>query len=107
MSCWVVPSVASEYLHKPVDQILQAVHAGQIPSQTINGFLFVDVAPESPVFTPSVRTTPPPTFVVVSDEELAALTDEDEPLDEPDVIPLGDWRTARETTSAMRIRPAA
>jgi hypothetical protein len=108
MSCWVVPSVASEYLQKPVDQILLGVQAGEIPSQRLNGFLFVDVAPDSPVFAGSSAGAPPPTYVAVSAEELHALTqDDDEDCDVEESIPMGDWRTARETTSSMRLRPAA
>lgn len=59
MPCWVVPSVASEIWHVPVDQILQAVRGGHIPSKHENGFTFIDVAPQSPSMSPPPRTPRP------------------------------------------------
>lgn len=47
MPCWVVPAVASEIWNVPVEQILTAVRAGQIPSKRESGFTFIDVAPDS------------------------------------------------------------
>ena len=59
MPCWVVPSVASEIWHVPVEQILQAVRGGQIPSKNENGFTFIDVAPNTPSIVAPSRSKPP------------------------------------------------
>jgi hypothetical protein len=59
MPCWVVPSVASEIWHVPVEQILQAVRGGQIPSKSENGFTFIDVAPHAPCTVAPSRPKPP------------------------------------------------
>ena len=59
MPCWVVPSVASEIWHVPVEQILQAVRGGEIPSKNENGFTFIDVAPNTPSIVAPSRSKPP------------------------------------------------
>ncbi len=44
MSCWVAPAVAAEMWHCGIDQILEAVRNGSIPSRIEGGFLLVEVA---------------------------------------------------------------
>jgi len=48
MSCWVVPSLAAELWHIPLEQVWRRIRAGEIPSRQENGFTFVDVAPYGP-----------------------------------------------------------
>jgi hypothetical protein len=110
MSCWVVPSVAAELWGVPVQQILDGVKAGQIPSKTELGRQFIDVAPDSPkIETATIKRHPtlrPPTFTVVSSEEIAALTDTtDQEIDEQSAD-LGDWHTARRIAQDRRRAPS-
>ena len=48
MSCWVVPMVEAEMWGVPVEAVLQRAKSGEVPSKSENGFMFVDVAPDSP-----------------------------------------------------------
>jgi hypothetical protein len=114
MSCWVVPSIAAELWGVPVQQVLDGMHAGHIPSKQESGFTFVDVAPNSPKLeTPRrFREPTPPTFTMVSPEELAALTAETSDTGEQDdsedqTIDLGDWRKARQDAQRHRRGPLA
>jgi hypothetical protein len=106
MSCWVVPSVAAELWGVSVPQILAQMNAGKLASKQEKGFTFVDVAPESPVFEPQrqMKFTPaPPTYRIVSREELTALLGEDAIEDSQD--DAGDWRIGRSEASRMRKPP--
>jgi hypothetical protein len=129
MSCWVVPSVAAEIWGVSVDTILARINSGQIPTKTDLGRIFVDVAPNSPVFqTPNTRSTArPATYRLVSSEateasatahHAAASEQPAAPLVqtcEPDsdayqdeqTINLGDWRQARQSAGARRQPPTA
>jgi hypothetical protein len=132
MSCWVVPTIAAELWGIPVQQVMDGMKSGTIPSKTESGFTFVDVAPNSPVFRArgsDRNDPPPPTYTAVSMEELAVLTaTEDRPqvenlqFDDPQVegaqhdahdehdehtIDLGDWREARDAAERRRRRPTA
>jgi hypothetical protein len=60
MPCWVVPSVASEIWHVPLEQVIDAVRKGQIPSKNENGFTFIDVAPQTGVPVQPIRSLPQP-----------------------------------------------
>lgn len=74
MSCWVAPLIAAEFLKVPIEQIHERIQAGTIPSMVENGFTFVDVLPEVENLPLPIRPPlPPPTFTLISDEELAAL----------------------------------
>lgn len=118
MSCWVVPSIAAELWGIPVQQVMDSLKAGHVPSKVESGFTFIDVAPDSPkIETPKkFRPAPPPTFTpVVSQEEIAALTGAEvaelteafEMEMEDATIDLGDWREARENAQRTRRRPMA
>jgi hypothetical protein len=115
MSCWVVPSVAAELWGCAVQSVLDAIKSGDIPTREENGWMFVDVAPNSPMLqTP--KSLRPATFV--SDAELAALTgpiedydvalelaeDDEDPVYETHAI--DDWRGVREQTATLRRAPA-
>jgi hypothetical protein len=116
MSCWVVPSVAAELWGCPVQSVLDAIRGGDVPTREENGWMFVDVAPDSPTLqTP--KALRPATYV--SDAELAALTG---PIDDYDVAleiaeddqdlvyethMIDDWREARVQTATMRRAPVA
>jgi hypothetical protein len=130
MPCWVVPAVASEIWHVPVDQILAAVRAGQLPSKQENGFTFVDVAPQSgsapatpgpkkpvqrPISYKVVRSQRqgnepiplPRPAEIVTPVEVEGLHGDHGPScggDEP--LSMGDWRRGRRTAAARRIGPA-
>jgi hypothetical protein len=106
MSCWVVPSVAAELWGVSVPQILAQMTAGKLASKQEKGFTFVDVAPESPVFEPDrqMKFTPaPPTYRVVSQEEIVALLGDDAIEDDQDEA--ADWRIGRSEASRMRKPP--
>lgn len=81
MACWVVPAIAAELWNVSVQQVLDCIQEGRIPTRSENGFLFVDVAPHSPSITPP-RKRPedrPSTFVRV-EQESAIADDSDELL---------------------------
>lgn len=104
MSCWVVPSIAAEIWGVTVDQIIEGMKAGQIPSKSELGRTFVDVAPDSPVMeSPKPAGPRPATYTVVTEEEQAALQGDLE----DDTIDLGDWREAREGAEKRRRPPLA
>lgn len=124
MSCWVVPSLAAELWRMPLDQVLQRMKEGLVPTKREDGWTFIDVAPASPRFpTPSLPPGQrPPTFTIVQSEdtptpenaeeaELAALTaaasDPEilSPVDEEEPGSLGDWRAARARNARLRIPP--
>jgi hypothetical protein len=97
MSCWVVPTIAADFLGIPLDQVMSDIHSGKLASKTESGFTFVDVAPDSPMYI-SPRNLTPPTYTVVSNEELVALEAAEEP---------GDWREARSDAEKLRRPPLA
>lgn len=113
MSCWVVPMVAAEMWGVPVEAVLQRARDGEVPSKSENGFMFIDVAPDSPRCDApkSLRPPRPPTYSVVTHEELEALGvemggemgGEEEPVA---AMPVEDFRVARELTSQLRRPPA-
>jgi hypothetical protein len=106
MSCWVVPSVAAELWNVPVEKITEAIQAGRMPSRSENGFTFIDVAPESPVLEAprALRPPPPPTFRVVTREEIVALLGDE--LDEStEDAGVENWRIGRSEAGRMRRPP--
>ncbi|HEY7089095.1 MAG TPA: hypothetical protein VH518_13455 [Tepidisphaeraceae bacterium] len=106
MSCWVVPSVAAELWGISVERILEGTRAGEIPSKTELGRMFVDVAPDSPKLqTPKALRPPlPPTYTLVTAAELEALLGHQE---DEHTIELADFRAAREGSEKLRRRPLA
>ncbi|CAN5526174.1 hypothetical protein BH09PLA1_BH09PLA1_23260 [soil metagenome] len=111
MSCWVVPTVAAELWGVSVDAILDRARSGQVPTRTENGFMFVDVAPDSTTCD-APRGIRPPTFTVVNETELAALHADEPPVHavasgpDPTAAAPDDWRTGRRLASRSRKRPA-
>jgi hypothetical protein len=107
MSCWVVPMVAAEMWGVPVDAVLQKARSGEVPTKSENGFMFIDVAPDSPRCDPPACMRPPrpPTYTAVTGEEIAALleTPEDEVLAVP--MPVEDFRSARKLAGRLRRPP--
>jgi hypothetical protein len=101
MSCWVVPSLAAEYLGITLEQLMMRVSAGAMDMRSEDGFDMIDVAPNSPRHenrndkavapkpaNPTPRPCPP-----------ADAFD----ADERDTF--GDWRTARALTARTRKAP--
>jgi carbamate kinase len=97
MSCWVVPTIAAEFLGIPLEQVLDDMRIGKIASKIESGFTFVDVAPDSPIFVAPKKEIPP-TYVVVSHEELVALGEAEEE---------SDWRATRDEAEELRRPPLA
>src|SRR5438094_4154530 len=109
MSCWVVPSLAAELWHIPLERLLRGIRDGEIAARDHDGFTFVNMAPDGP------RIARPPTFTLVS--EPPDLTDlpAREPAPEPEPEEgleddtaskeLGDWRAARRKASRLRVPP--
>lgn len=127
MSCWVVPSVAAEFMGISIASVLEQARNGLIPSKTELGFTLLDVAPNSPTLKTGFRApaAPPPTYrtspsdhltpaelhALQSDnsrdpeldpEELAALADAHSDADQ-----RFDWRHARQLASRQRRAPRA
>jgi hypothetical protein len=133
MACWVVPTIAAEIWGIPLEQVLLKIESGEVTTMDERGWTFVDIAPGAPPF--DVRRKPeqrPPTYTVVSDDELAALADDDAPVEPPVTVPIvpeiealaddnfdeaahpdpdqeesrfKNWRNARGRTSRMRLAP--
>lgn len=92
MSCWVAPAVAAEMWHCAIEQVLEAVRNGTLPSRVEGGFLLVEVAfggntepvtskrriprQAEPALAPPPIEAPPPNRSqeeIVTPQELAAL----------------------------------
>ncbi len=111
MSCWVVPAVAAELWGLTINQILERVRDGHVPSRLEMGFLMVDIAPGvSAENTRPARNQRPPTYVTLnpqsSDGATPALTMAESDCAETDSFCM-DWRQKRMAASLMRRRPAA
>jgi hypothetical protein len=114
--------VAAELWGVPVGAILEKARSGAIPTKNENGFLFIDVAPESPTCEPPKHLRPPhpPTYVVVTADAVlphatmaAAVASTSSEgvtmmLDENQMppIPRDDWRVGRQHVSRARRRPS-
>lgn len=110
MSCWVVPSVAAELWGVSVEHIHARIRDGSLPSKQDSGFTVIDVAPDSPVLETAsqLRPPPPPTYRVVTREEIRSLVgdlvDFDFGDEESDVE---NWRLGRSEASRIRRPPEA
>ena len=107
MSCWVVPSVAAELWGIPVERIQAAIRDGGIGSKHENGFTFIDVAPDSPVLEfakPAEKDPAPPTYRVVTHEEMVALVGDVAEVGE-DETGVENWRVGRSEASRIRRPP--
>lgn len=121
MPCWVVPSVASEIWHVPVDQILAAIKSGKLAHKAENGFTFVDVDPHAalPAAPPPRARVKPISYKVVRSREndqplqlprpAEVITPaEQEELAAAEATPtsaMGDWRRGRRGATARRTPP--
>ena len=124
MSCWVVPALAAEIWGISLQQVLDAIRAGSVPTRSSIGLTFVDVAPASPKLHPGCRppAARPRTYreTALIDEpsakDLGALNDEssggslaDEKeltstIDEHEEGRL-DWRASRRAAAKLRRPP--
>lgn len=111
MSCWVVPTLAAEYLGISLDEVHHRLRDGTLQGMQDHGFLFVDVAPSSPSYQ---LVQPGPTYVDITEEELAALRAEEgteeyaEEIAGPVPITSSpDWAGHRRAAGQLRRRPAA
>ena len=110
MSCWVVPAVAAELLGLNMNQVLERVRDGSVPSKLEMGFLMVDIAPSSNTDTPrAIRKQEPSTYVTLNpydDDELSPAMMLAGANGESETFCI-DWRQKRMQSSLMRRRPAA
>lgn len=76
MSCWVVPTLAAELWGVSIAHVLEQIRDGLVPSREEHGFVVVDIAPESPVFStaPQRRDDPPPRTWIARAETTAEAT---------------------------------
>src|SRR5262245_49533140 len=104
MSCWVVPSLAADIWHIPLEQLWRRIREGQIPTRQEDGFTFVDMAPDGP------KIQRPPTFTMAESEhkehiesDVSEEDEEDErgPEDMTASVDLGDWRAARKKNARL------
>src|SRR5687768_6336715 len=134
MACWVVPAIAAEFWGVSIDHVMGQVRDGHVESKSEDGFLFVDVAPESlPFNAQPAAAPPPPTYALVTREEIEALgvepeslvmrreeeadgpTDADDAVEEdpPDAETVvhaderPDWHLVRSTVARTRRPPMA
>jgi len=121
MPCWVVPSIAAEFWRVSVDHVLHGIKQGTIQSKSEDGFLFVDVAPGSPILQkPEDQPSILPdleshqTFISLTTEELQALEGEidestipPDPFDDPRQPPghFSQWMLKRRQASRSRRAP--
>jgi|GEM_PF-2689558 len=80
MACWVVPTVAAELWECHIDRITNAIRDGQLKTKEEAGWMFVDVAPDSPVMETGMArwAASPWASAVVSSQEINALAGTDE-----------------------------
>lgn len=105
MSCWVVPSVAADLWGMRIEDLMESIRRGEVPSREEYHFLLVDVAPDSPQMPPpqpyKAKPASPATFATLA-------VDEDE-MEEEDASAGGplNFRAARQKAARHRRRPAA
>src|ERR1700733_4096317 len=96
MGCWVVPTIAADLWGRPLQEVLDGIRSGSIPSKTDYGFLVVHTSGAAAVVhaDPVVNSgSNPSTFAIVSEEEEAALLDDAPSLDssrDPEMGPADD-----------------
>ena len=97
MSCWVVPAVAADLWGMPLEQVLEAIRLGKVPSKEDYHFVLVDVAPDTAqADSPGRNAAPRPmTFTLVTHEETDDVLAEDEANDDGDQSGRLDWMRAR------------
>lgn len=129
MSCWVAPAIAAEYWRVSLEHVLGKIQNGSIPTRSENGFTFVDIMPHVPDVAPAAaprNEPPPPTYVVVSRDELEALGATEEQIaeeelveeglehtidpeeftpDEQGELPTISWSSARSHAARLRVPP--
>jgi hypothetical protein len=126
MSCWVVPALAAEIWGIPLQQILNAIRSGKLPTKSAIGLTFVDVAPGGPTARTGYRppAARPSTFTAaplageLTSDELNALSADADPEEEPAVRDeeitstvdeheegVLDWRESRRSAGRLRRPP--
>jgi hypothetical protein len=85
MGCWAVPTVAAEVWGVPLQTVLEAIENGSLLSRVDAGMVVVDVHPMGIGAARRRIDQRPPTFNIVTHEELTAL--QDSPDDTPDLPP--------------------
>lgn len=105
MSCWVVPSLAAEYLGMSIDQVMEKIAKGVLPSHNDHGFTVVDVAPNGPRSEPPRKVQfphapPKPMHESQLPQAVERITGDIE----RDVF--GDFRKARIDTARLRKAPS-
>ncbi len=106
MSCWVVPSLAAEYWGVSVENIMQKLTDGDLPTRTEHGFTLIDVAPTSPrheinrppVYPPASPKPYHESQIPVAVEDITESFERDS---------FGDFRLARIQTARLRKAPHA
>jgi hypothetical protein len=103
MSSWVAPAVAAEIWGVSLEQVMEHIANGTIPSRTDGRFLFVDVAAHGLPCPPEQHQCSDQ--ALVTPQELMALNgaasgDTELPPD------ISQWREARCQTSRLRRPPA-
>jgi hypothetical protein len=46
MSCWVVPEIAADLWGIPLEQLMERIDDGSVPTRREGDFIFVDVKPQ-------------------------------------------------------------
>src|SRR6187549_1955105 len=72
MPCWVAPAVAAEMWGLSLQEVMELIASGSLDSRSEAEFLFVDILPNE---AEHIAAPPPPTFTVLTHEEIAALSD--------------------------------
>ena len=106
MSCWVVPSLAAEYLGISIDEIMTRVAAGVMTMRKEAGFDMIDVAPDSPRYAKGADKSNGRTAVPKAPAPpISKPRAQPEPFDADERDTFGDWRAARASTARTRKAP--
>ena len=97
MSCWVVPSLAADIWHIPLEQLWRRIREGQLPTHTEDGFTFVDMAPDGAKLHKLER---PPTFTMAESDEIVNEQQKD------DANEVEDERGPEDDTASIELRLA-
>jgi hypothetical protein len=103
MNNWVTPAVAAEIWGLPVEVVLASIAEGRLISKVENGFTFIQIDADAP-FRGRPHSDHPPTYSIVTAQELAALHDPPSESDGESKA-IEDWRNARKRTSQLRRGP--
>jgi hypothetical protein len=103
MSSWVAPAVAAEIWGVSLEEVMEYIANGRVPSRTDGRFLFVDVGANGLPIARDENDCPEQS--IVTPQELTALAgDQTADADLPPEI--AQWREARCRTSRLRRPPS-